>query len=110
MHRYRQLIRDFLVGRLASAEEDKLSSLRGQVSERLSAAQDQLSTIAGANVPTVGERGSRSRAAKKALDLEQKAPTEDAFGNSKKLREKASKLREKAFGKEPRCFLTHREE
>lgn len=87
----------------ADIEAGKLADLKAQTLERLNAAKSQLQTIAGADVPSVGERGTRARAAKKALQLEQKAAEAEAFGNTEKangFREKAAKAREKAFGKE----------
>lgn len=87
--------------RKRDAEVDALNALKSQASQRAQAAKDQLSTIAGADVPAIGERGARSRAARKALELENKAAIEEAFGSSdkaKQLRDKASKLRGRAFG------------
>lgn len=87
----------------AAAEAKRLEDLKAQSSERMNAAKNQLSTIAGADVPAVGERGSRARAARKALELEGKAAQAEAFGDTERakgFREKAAKARGKAFGKE----------
>jgi hypothetical protein len=95
----------------AEEEKKKLQDLKAQTNERLSAAKSQLSTIAGADVPAIGERGSRARAAKKAMSLEEKAAEAEAFGDTdkaKKLREKASEARKKAFGGEDKVSTTEK--
>jgi hypothetical protein len=87
----------------AEIERDKLNDLKSQTSERLQAAQSQLGRIANADVSAVGAKGSRQRAARKAMQLEEDAADAEAFGNTdkaKKLRERAGKFREKAFAGE----------
>jgi hypothetical protein len=87
----------------AEIERDKLNDLKAQTSERLQAAQSQLGRIANADVSAVGAKGSRQRAARKAMQLEEDAADAEAFGNTdkaKKLRERAGKFREKAFAGE----------
>jgi hypothetical protein len=84
-------------------EQEKLSTLKSQASERLAEAKSQLQRMAEANVPEIGARGSMARAAKKALGLEKQAQQAEDFGETDKaqrLRDKASELRGKAFGGE----------
>jgi hypothetical protein len=79
----------------AEADKEKLKTLQSQ---RNAAAQSQLERMAGADVPVIGERGARQRAAKKSLELDRQAQLAEDFGDTEKankLRLRSSQLREK---------------